>query len=252
MTSSLSAAALPAMSAPSGRPARLNVAVVEKMATFGGTCLNIGCIPRRRCSTPPRCSRRPPRPRGAGRRRRRAEARSQRDDEASRRYVTANVNGVAFLFKKNKITSYIGTGKIAAPGRVEVTAADGKVTTVEAKNIVIATARMSQGCPASRSTRRPSCPQPARWCSTKCQANCWSWVPASSVSSSARSGAGSAARSSWSSFSIGFCPAWTTRWPSRRSVCSSARASLSSSVARWRRSRKRTQASRSLWNLCGR
>ncbi len=36
----------------------MKVAVVEKRATFGGTCLNVGCIPRRRCCMPPSCSRR--------------------------------------------------------------------------------------------------------------------------------------------------------------------------------------------------
>ena len=40
--------------------------------------------------------------------------------------VAANVNGVAFLFKKNKIDAFTGTGRIAAPGKVEVTAQDGK------------------------------------------------------------------------------------------------------------------------------
>ena len=53
--------------------------------------------------------------------------------------VAANVNGVAFLFKKNKIDRVAGEGRIAAPGKVVVTGADGKQTTLEAKAIVIAT-----------------------------------------------------------------------------------------------------------------
>src|ERR1051325_5291066 len=53
--------------------------------------------------------------------------------------VAGNVNGVAFLLKKNKIDPYIGRGKIVAPGKIEVTGADGKTQTVETKNIVIAT-----------------------------------------------------------------------------------------------------------------
>jgi dihydrolipoamide dehydrogenase len=47
--------------------------------------------------------------------------------------------GVEFLFKKNKVDWIKGAGKIAGPGKVEVTAADGAVTTLDAKNIVIAT-----------------------------------------------------------------------------------------------------------------
>src|SRR5262245_13150504 len=40
--------------------------------------------------------------------------------------VDGNVKGVAFLFKKNKIDTFQGAGRIAAPGKVEVKAADGK------------------------------------------------------------------------------------------------------------------------------
>ena len=40
--------------------------------------------------------------------------------------VAANVNGVAYLFKKNKIDWVSGEGRIAAPGRVAVKGADGK------------------------------------------------------------------------------------------------------------------------------
>ena len=53
--------------------------------------------------------------------------------------VAGNVNGVAFLLKKNKIDAHIGHGKIVAPGKIEVTGADGKTQTVETRNIVIAT-----------------------------------------------------------------------------------------------------------------
>src|SRR5262249_22019352 len=47
--------------------------------------------------------------------------------------------GVAFLFRKNKIDTFQGAGRIAAPGKVEVKTADGKTETIEAKAIVIAT-----------------------------------------------------------------------------------------------------------------
>jgi dihydrolipoamide dehydrogenase len=53
--------------------------------------------------------------------------------------VASNVNGVAFLFKKNKVESFIGTGRIKGAGAVEVTAADGTVTALDTKAIVIAT-----------------------------------------------------------------------------------------------------------------
>jgi dihydrolipoamide dehydrogenase len=61
--------------------------------------------------------------------------------------VKANVDGVAFLFKKNKIDSFIGTGKIVSAGKVSVTAEDGKVQEIEGKNIVIATGSDVAGIP---------------------------------------------------------------------------------------------------------
>jgi dihydrolipoamide dehydrogenase len=53
--------------------------------------------------------------------------------------VDGNVKGVAFLFRKNKIDTYEGVGRIAAPGKVEIKAGHGKSETLETKAIVIAT-----------------------------------------------------------------------------------------------------------------
>jgi dihydrolipoamide dehydrogenase len=53
--------------------------------------------------------------------------------------VDANVSGVAFLFKKNKIDPFIGTGTIAGTGKVKVTTQSGENQIVEARNIVVAT-----------------------------------------------------------------------------------------------------------------
>jgi dihydrolipoamide dehydrogenase len=53
--------------------------------------------------------------------------------------IDGNVAGIDFLFKKNKIDVFHGTGKIVAAGKVEVTPIEGDAQTVEAKNIVIAT-----------------------------------------------------------------------------------------------------------------
>src|SRR6204780_4877345 len=65
------------------------------------------------------------------------------DLAAMRKYkdkgVEGNVKGVEYLFKKNKIETFLGTGRITAPGKVEVKADDGKTQTLETKNIVIAT-----------------------------------------------------------------------------------------------------------------
>src|SRR5205807_4045123 len=50
-----------------------------------------------------------------------------------------NVKGVAYLFRKNKIDTVAGLGRIAGPGKVEVKAADGTTQVLDTKSIVIAT-----------------------------------------------------------------------------------------------------------------
>lgn len=55
--------------------------------------------------------------------------------------------GIAFLFKKNKIESVAGVASIPGPGKVEVTAADGSVTTLEAPQILIATGARTREVP---------------------------------------------------------------------------------------------------------
>jgi dihydrolipoyl dehydrogenase len=118
----------------------LKTAVVEKDATYGGTCLNVGCIPSKALLhashmfdeaahglaplgvvvDPPRLDL--------------AAMMKHKTDT-----VGANVNGVAFLFKKNKIDGFRGLGRIDGPGKVSVTGPDGAVQTLETRNIVIAT-----------------------------------------------------------------------------------------------------------------
>jgi dihydrolipoyl dehydrogenase len=118
----------------------LKTAVVEKRASHGGTCLNIGCIPSKALLHA-----------------------SELFEEAGHTFskmgigvsapkldlkammtfkdqgVDSNVKGVDFLFRKNKVDSFHGAGRIAAPGKVEVKSADGKTKTLEAKSVVIAT-----------------------------------------------------------------------------------------------------------------
>ncbi len=55
--------------------------------------------------------------------------------------------GISFLFKKNKIETVAGTGKLLAPGKVEVTKADGTKETVEAKSIILATGTRARQLP---------------------------------------------------------------------------------------------------------
>ena len=118
----------------------MKVAVVEKMKTLGGTCLNIGCIPSKALLHASEMFEEAGHglaPLGVvvGAPKLDLAAMMKHKDDT----VAANVNGVAFLFKKNKIDWAIGQGRIAAPGKVVVKGEDGNEKTLEAKAIVIAT-----------------------------------------------------------------------------------------------------------------
>ncbi|HEY1543595.1 MAG TPA: dihydrolipoyl dehydrogenase [Xanthobacteraceae bacterium] len=118
----------------------LKTAVVEKDKTFGGTCLNIGCIPSKALLHASELFEEAGHDFGkmgikVGAPVLDLPAMMKFKDEG----VDGNVKGVAYLLKKNKIDTFQGVGRIAAPGKVEVKAADGKTETVETRNIVIAT-----------------------------------------------------------------------------------------------------------------
>lgn len=130
----------------------LKVAVVEKDPTFGGTCLNVGCIPSKALLDSSEHF---------------ADARhsfanhgievsdvkiniAQMMDRKSK-IVGDLTKGVAFLFKKNKIESIRGFGRLTGPNSVLVTATDGKQTEYQAKNIMLATGSVPAS-PASLAT----------------------------------------------------------------------------------------------------
>ncbi|MEM0908249.1 MAG: dihydrolipoyl dehydrogenase [Pseudomonadota bacterium] len=117
----------------------LKTAVVEKWPTFGGTCLNVGCIPSKALLHA-----------------------SELYEEAGHAFadmginvspeldlqkmlafkdegVDGNVKGVEYLFKKNKIDTYHGAGSLAGSGKVRITPEEGDATEIDGKNIIIAT-----------------------------------------------------------------------------------------------------------------
>ncbi len=118
----------------------LRVACVEKDNTLGGTCLNVGCIPSKALlSVSEKYEHAAHEFAGLG-----IDVGTPKIDLKKMmahkdKVVAANTNGIAFLFKKNKVDHLIGTGAITAANTVEITAKDGKKQTVTAKNIVIAT-----------------------------------------------------------------------------------------------------------------
>ena len=115
---------------------------------LGGTCLNWGCIPAKALLESAAL----------------AETLKSHGDEMGVRPVEVEYDmgaavdrsrfisekltkGIGFLFKKNEVEHVVGTGRITAPGKVEVTPDEGDPQTLEAKNIVIATGAVMKSFP---------------------------------------------------------------------------------------------------------
>jgi dihydrolipoamide dehydrogenase len=118
----------------------LRVAVVEKDATYGGTCLNVGCIPSKALLHTSEMFEKaghdfPAFGIEVGTPKLDLPAMQAHKDAV----VESNTSGVAYLFKKNKIDGFRGTGAIVGPGKVRVTDTVGGTSDVEAKAIVVAT-----------------------------------------------------------------------------------------------------------------
>src|SRR5437868_24976 len=117
----------------------LSSACIDKRGSFGGTCLNIGCIPSKALLHA-----------------------SERFHEAHTDFAKLGIKatveldlpammtqkdkvvgeltkGVEFLFRKNKVEGIVGEARITAPGKVEVKGKDGAVRSLSAKHIIIAT-----------------------------------------------------------------------------------------------------------------
>lgn len=126
----------------------LKVAVVEKRATYGGTCLNIGCIPSKALLHASEMFHQAAHGMDAlgvevaAPKLNLSKMMAHKDAT-----VKSNVEGVSFLFKKNKIDGFQGTGKVVGAGKVSVTNDKGEEQILETKNIVIATGSDVAGIP---------------------------------------------------------------------------------------------------------
>ncbi len=117
----------------------MKVAVVEKRVTHGGTCLNVGCIPSKALLHASELYEEA----GHGFAAMGIDVKPKLDLKKMLAFkdegVKGNVDGVAFLLKKNKIEHFHGSGRVLGTGKVEVTFMNGEKKTLEAKSIVIAT-----------------------------------------------------------------------------------------------------------------
>ena len=118
----------------------LKTAIIEKYSSFGGTCLNVGCIPSKALLDS-----------------------SEHYHNAAHNFqdhginltnlkvdikkmmarkndvIAQNTAGISFLFKKNKIESFQGVGSFVDKNTIKVTTDDGKSQELKAKNVIIAT-----------------------------------------------------------------------------------------------------------------
>ncbi|MBO2007966.1 dihydrolipoyl dehydrogenase [Hymenobacter negativus] len=124
----------------------LKVGVIER-ESLGGICLNWGCIPTKALLKSAQVFEYLNHASDYG-----LKAEGVGYDfgaviSRSRGVADGMSKGINFLFKKNKIETVMGTGKVVAPGKVEVTKADGSKETVEAKSIILATGARSRELP---------------------------------------------------------------------------------------------------------
>ena len=118
----------------------MKVAVIEKRATLGGTCLNIGCIPSKALlnSSEKFESINSSELKNIGIDLGAPKLNISKMMDNKNRIVTDLTKGIEFLFKKNKITSFIGNGYISSPTEVTVSSKNN-TTIVKTDKILIAT-----------------------------------------------------------------------------------------------------------------
>jgi len=115
-------------------------AIIEKYDTLGGTCLNVGCIPSKALLDSTEhfhnaahtfkehgVDINEPKPNLTQMIKRKGEV------------VKSNVDGIAFLMKKNKIDVHIGLGSFLDKNTIQVTAKDGKAKKITTEKVIIAT-----------------------------------------------------------------------------------------------------------------
>jgi dihydrolipoamide dehydrogenase len=118
----------------------MKTALIEKYNTLGGTCLNVGCIPSKAMLD------------SSEHYHNAAHTFSEHGIELEKlkvnleqmikrksAVVKQTCDGIVYLMKKNKITTFHGHASFVSPKEISIALNEGKTTTVGAKNIIIAT-----------------------------------------------------------------------------------------------------------------
>lgn len=118
----------------------LKTACIEKRSTLGGTCLNVGCIPSKALLQNSHffhLAKHDFAKRGIAIEGLKLDLPTMLS--AKDKSVKALTGGVDYLFKKNKVSHFHGQGKILGPNKIQIQREDGKIESISAREIVIAT-----------------------------------------------------------------------------------------------------------------
>ena len=125
----------------------LKVAMIEKDTRLGGTCTLRGCIPTKQMLMSAHVYEQMQHAADFGVQATGIQLAFEDVQKRKNKVVLKNTKGIEYLMKKNKVTVFKGTGKLALPGKVEVTGADGAKQILETKNIIIATGSVVRPIP---------------------------------------------------------------------------------------------------------
>jgi dihydrolipoamide dehydrogenase len=125
----------------------LKAAMVEKDTRLGGTCTLRGCIPTKQMLMSAHIYEQMQHAADFGVQATGIQLAFADVQKRKDKVVLKNTKGIEYLMKKNKVTVFKGTGKLALPGKVEVTGADGAKQTIQTKNIIIATGSVVRPIP---------------------------------------------------------------------------------------------------------
>jgi dihydrolipoamide dehydrogenase len=125
----------------------LKVAIVEKDTRLGGTCTLRGCIPTKQMLMSAHIYEQMQHAADFGVQASGIQLAFADVQKRKEKVVLKSSKGIDYLMKKNKVTVFKGTGKLALPGKVEITDVEGKKQTIETKNIIIATGSVVRPIP---------------------------------------------------------------------------------------------------------
>ena len=117
----------------------LKVAIVEKDKHLGGTCTLRGCIPTKQLLMSAHVYEQMQHAADFGVQASAIQLAFADVQKRKEKVVMKNSKGIEFLMRKNKCTVFKGSGRLALPGKVDVTGEGGGRQTIRTKNVIIAT-----------------------------------------------------------------------------------------------------------------